>query len=183
MFNKYHIGRAENCLADAVARHARLQLADPELVVFDSCLWDTWSRHGPTGGHTFFVTVDGSTVPEPPSARGTSGATAVLWVAGDTPRPVATILASHLWASATLSEVAALQLALCLLRATPLASSPFFARLLQEVLCLVEFEPWMTDRALVQALKAPVRTPFTQFCSRIGLDLARFIASAQPSGI
>ena len=58
-----HTGRAENCLADALAQHARRQLADPRLVVFDAHFWDIWSRHGPTGGHHFLVTVDGSTVP------------------------------------------------------------------------------------------------------------------------
>ena len=73
-----HIGRAQNCLADALARHARQQLADPQLVVFDAHFWQIWSRCGPTDGHRFFMTVDGSTVPEPPSARGTSGATSVL---------------------------------------------------------------------------------------------------------
>ena len=50
-----HTGRATNCLADAFARHARQQLADPELVVFDVHYWHIWSRHGPTDGHRFFL--------------------------------------------------------------------------------------------------------------------------------
>ena len=166
-----HIGRAENCLADALARHARQQLADPQLVVFDAHFWHIWSRHGPTGGHQFFLTVDGSTVPEPPSARGTSGATAVLWAAGVTPRPVATLLASHFWASATLSEVAALQMALCLLRASPFSSSPTFAHLLQEVLDLVDFSPWVTEHALARIFAAPIFCSLELLCEQAAFDL------------
>ena len=166
-----HTGRATNCLADAFARHARQQLADPELVVFDVHYWHIWSRHGPTDGHRFFVTVDGSTVPEPPSARGTSGATCVLWVAGDRPRPVATLLASHFWASATLAEVAALQLALCLLHATPASTLPRFMYLLQEVLSLADFSPWVTAPALARIFAEPTFCSLEHFCGLAAFDL------------
>ena len=172
-----HIGRAENCLADALARHARQQLADPQLVVFDAHFWQIWSRSGPTDGHSFFITVDGSTVPEPPSARGSSGATSVLWVAGDTPRPVATLLASHLWASATLSEVAALQLALCLLHATPFSSQPCFAHLLQEVLSLADFLPWVTVPALAEIFAAPNFCSLEHFCGQAAFDLQGILSA------
>ena len=104
--------------------------------------------------------MDGSTVPSPPSSRGTSGAAAILWAVGTDPRPVASALSSHLWATAISAEIAAVQLALSWLAATPLSACAGFRDDWNSVLRLPALDAWFDTAAFLDALHTVVEVSF-----------------------
>ena len=65
------------------------------------------------------MSTDGSLAPEPPCAKGLSGAAATLWhfdLVSSAWCPVFSLAASSTWAAAIASEATALQLAFCILQ-------------------------------------------------------------------
>ena len=132
-------------------------------------MWHAWCTCGPILGKSYFCTVDGSTVPERPFPRGTSGASAILWAAGDRPRPVAAAMLSHWWATAVSAETAALQLALAWLVASPLSALPGFDALWTAILSLPHVDPWFHAAEYTDALSAATLCSFAQFARTTGL--------------
>ena len=120
-------------------------------------------------GSSYFCTVDGSTVPERPFPRGTSGASAILWAVGDRPRPVASAMLSSWWATAISAEIAAFQLALAWLVATPLSARPGFADLWTAVLSLPQLDSWFLAPEYACALAVARPCSFPALARRIGL--------------
>ena len=154
-----HTRRSGNSAADEVARQAREHLASLTIIIHDVSLWSSWCAHGPQTGANYFCTCDGSTVPERPSARGSSGAACILWAAGCEPRPVATTLLSHFWATAISAEIAAVQLALAWLSATPLSERADFHHSWSPVLEHPLEEGWFHASAFLEALHTVVEAP------------------------
>ena len=120
-----HSPRRTNVWSDAVARFARDAQCPLQLWVHSCSFWDIWQKRA-LGGQ-WHISTDGSTRPEPPCARGLSGATCTLWHRSDTMSPVATVAASSPWAAAVESEATALQLALSLLQASSHVSAGFLS--------------------------------------------------------
>ena len=144
-----HVSRTENCWSDSMAKLARRLGLSCCFLVHDTALWHAWCTVGFSGSASFFVTGDGSTAAENPCPCGPSGASSTLWSGC---RPVATALSAHSWAVATSAEVAAVQLAFCLLAATPFSLYSGFRLGFASVLALAGFDAWLTVPVLRQSL-------------------------------
>ena len=167
-----HIGRTENCWSDSMAKLARRLGLSYCFLVHDTALWDTWCSVGFSASASFFVTGDGSTAPESPCPCGPSGASSTLWSGC---RPVATALSAHSWAVATSAEVAAVQLALCWLAATPFSQCSGFQLGLASIFTIAGFDAWLSLPLFRQSM-ADIR-----FCSAarlahtVGLRCSDFV--------
>ena len=110
-------------------------------------------------------------MPEAPFSSGLSGATRSLWVDGQGPRPVATVSSSNTWATAIYSGIAALQAALCWLRACPFLLNPHSGPTLwTQVLSLPGAEPWFTDHSMDEALATAQPESLGTFATQLELD-------------
>ena len=163
-----HITRWHNLLADACSKFARESTIALTLFVLSQHDWQAWRTSGPAGS-CWYMTLDGSTVPEPGFAKGTSGAAALLWHKPSgalRARLVAVAASSSWWSTAASSEAAALQLAFALLEASTALSID-----LQGIFAIGDPEPWCALRVWQQCLQAPVQLSAPAFLECIAFDI------------
>ena len=151
-----HRPRLENGWSDSVAKWARMQMHPLTAWVHDRSLWEGWRALPSTG--SWYISVDGSCVPEPPFARGLSGASCTLWSAtGGFWWPVATLAASSQWAAAVEAEATALVLALAVCQLSTNV-------LMHEVLA-VAGASWFTTESLRSVVADPCYSGVSNFCA------------------
>ena len=138
-----HTPRTQNQWSDGVAKCAKESVLPLSFWVHCPSSLSTWRSLEASAAESWLLSVDGSTTPEPSYSRGSSGATATLWISHQGNWwPVATVAASSTWSAAVDAEAAALSMAIGLLSLS--------ANVCMHVPC----EQWFSSKALTDVLTA-----------------------------